>query len=224
MAATHTPAHRPPTVAHTAMKIFSIAICRPALGSGGEEKDGEPVIMSQAFNVGDFNFFQRGSVKQFLTAFTRIFVKRTATGKRLACEHEGHVVHTWTFSSGVSGCAVCDQEYPSRVAFTLIKRLVDEFLRVYPSGAWAELGEKGASFEPINTYIVEYQDPQKVDKITKIQKELDSTMDVMHETIDKVLERGVKLDDLVERSADLSSQSKMFYKTAKSHNRCCIVM
>jgi hypothetical protein len=30
-----------------------------------------------------------------------------------------------------------------------------------------------------------------------------------------VLERGEKLDDLVDRSNNLSSQSKMFYKTAK---------
>jgi synaptobrevin family protein YKT6 len=38
---------------------------------------------------------------------------------------------------------------------------------------------------------------------------------VQHKTIESVLERGEKLDNLVERSNALSAQSKMFYKTAK---------
>jgi hypothetical protein len=40
-------------------------------------------------------------------------------------------------------------------------------------------------------------------------------MDVwfQHSTIEAVLERGEKLDDLVEKSEGLSMQSKAFYKT-----------
>ena len=34
-----------------------------------------------------------------------------------------------------------------------------------------------------------------------------------HDTIDKVLQRGEKLDDLVEKSEELGLQSKTFYKT-----------
>ncbi len=40
----------------------------------------------------------------------------------------------------------------------------------------------------------------------------------------QVLERGEKLDDLVAKSSDLSTQSKMFYTSAKKQNSCCIVM
>ena len=38
---------------------------------------------------------------------------------------------------------------------------------------------------------------------------------IQHKTIESVLERGEKLNDLVDRSNALSAQSKMFYKTAK---------
>jgi len=226
------------------MKIFSIAIVRPneqsasststSSGTSGEAKEGEPIIISQVFDVAEFNFFQRSSVRQFLTTFTRIFVKRTTFGKRLAVEHEGHVVHTWTLTNGLSGCVICDQEYPSRVAFSLIRKMLDEFMQTYPDGsgssggsgsapAWAALGENAVQLESLTKMIVSYQDPKQVDKLSKIQQELNETTDIMHQTIDKVLERGVKLDDLVDRSADLSSQSKMFYKTAKKHNSCCTI-
>lgn len=36
-----------------------------------------------------------------------------------------------------------------------------------------------------------------------------------HKTIESVLQRGEKINDLVDRSNALSMQSKMFYKTAK---------
>lgn len=45
-----------------------------------------------------------------------------------------------------------------------------------------------------------------------------------HKTIESVLERGEKLDSLVDKSAALSASSKGFYKTAKSQNSCCIIM
>ena len=45
----------------------------------------------------------------------------------------------------------------------------------------------------------------------KIQKELDETKIVLHKTIESVLERGEKIDSLVEKSDGLSAQSKMFY-------------
>jgi hypothetical protein len=49
----------------------------------------------------------------------------------------------------------------------------------------------------------------------KVQAELDETKIILHKTIESVLERGEKLDNLVERSDQLSAQSRLFYKTAK---------
>jgi synaptobrevin family protein YKT6 len=72
--------------------------------------------------------------------------------------------------------------------------------------------------------IVEYQDPTKADAICKITKDLDETKEVLHKTIESVLERGEKLDSLVSQSEDLTKQSKMFYKEAKKTNACCKMM
>jgi hypothetical protein len=73
----------------------------------------------------------------------------------------------------------------------------------------------------------------------RVQQELDETKIVLvrnafskssplihtsrsqHKTIESVLQRGEKLDNLVERSTALSAQSKMFYKTAKKASPSC---
>ena len=44
----------------------------------------------------------------------------------------------------------------------------------------------------------------EADKILKIQRELDETKVVLHKTIDSVLAQGEKLDNLVDKSTDLS--------------------
>lgn len=58
----------------------------------------------------------------------------------------------------------------------------------------------------------------------QIQKELDETKIVLHKTIESVLERGEKIDNLVAKSDGLSAQSKMFYQSAKKQNSCCTIM
>ena len=62
--------------------------------------------------------------------------------------------------------------------------------------------------------LQDYQDPAKCDKITQINTQIDETKNVLvmfrrmyyvqNRTIDSVLERGTKLDDLVGKSNDLS--------------------
>ena len=48
-------------------------------------------------------------------------------------------------------------------------------------------------------------------------------MDIVHKTIDAVLDRGDKLDHLVQQSEDLSAHSQLFYKNAAAQNRCCVI-
>ena len=57
----------------------------------------------------------------------------------------------------------------------------------------------------------EYDAPQEADEIEKIQDELKKTQAVLHKTIESVLARGEKLDELVAKSDQLSFQSRGFY-------------
>merc|ERR1711998_230492 len=72
--------------------------------------------------------------------------------------------------------------------------------------------------------LKQFQDPSQADQLTKIMHELEQTNMVLHETIEAALERGQKIDALVDKSNDLSGSSKMFYKTAKKQNQCCTFM
>ena len=154
---------------------------------------------------------------------TKTFMKRTEPGQRQSVEHEGYVVHCYVRSDGLGGTVTTDGEYPARVAFVMLGQLLDEFAQKQGDTWKTVTAPESVTFPTADEYLQKYQNPAEADKITKIQKDLDETTQILHKTIDSVLERGVKLDNLVEKSNDLSAQSKLFYKSAKKTNSCCVV-
>lgn len=200
------------------MKVVSITILRTT-------PNADPTPISMACDLSSYGFFQRQGVKEMLTFFSKTFTKRTEPGQRQSISHESYVVHCYVRSDGLAGSVTTDAEYPPRVAFVLLTQLLDEFLSSTGSDSWKSMepSTESSNFTQLEEYLVKYQDPASADKVTKIQNDLEETTQILHKTIDSVLERGVKLDSLVEKSDDLSRQSKMFYKQAKKTNSCCVV-
>jgi len=202
------------------MKIVSIAILR--YGRDVEE----PVMLTQACDLSSLGFFQRSGVRELLTFFSKLMVKRTEPGTRQTVQHNefDYNVHTYVRADGLSGTVTADMEYPARVAFLLLTQLLDQYATEL-SGVWErETRNEVIAFPPADQALVQYQDPAAADKVTKIQRDLDQTTEILYNTIDNVLARGEKLDNLVERSDELSRQSKMFYSQAKRANSCCLIL
>eukprot|EP01031_Cornospumella_fuschlensis_P039716 gene39716-48357_t len=199
------------------MKILSIGILR------WNSDISEPVIITQSCDLSNFGFFQRGTVKEMISFFNKTIAKRTPLGQRQSVQNEEYVVHVHMRADGLCGCVTCDSEYPPRVAYTLLTKLFEDFIAFKPD--WkTEKRNEAIVWPQLERDLARYQDPANADQIMRIQKNLDETRDVLHQTIDSVLARGEKLEDLVERSGELSAQSKLFYREAKRANSCCAVL
>lgn len=178
----------------------------------------------------------RSSYGQFMSLFSKTVAERTKPGQRQDVEEkctfpshlqlgphlptdQAYTFHAYGRTEGVAGIIISDPDYPALVAHQLLSKVMDEFLNKYPRTAFAN-STPNLSFPQLKEYIVKYQDPQQADSIMKIQKELDETKIVLHKTIESVLERGEKIDSLVEKSDGLSAQSKMFYKQVRCFLSC----
>lgn len=74
----------------------------------------------------------------------------------------------------MSAVVLCDKEYPRRVAFTLLGKVIDEFTKENNENIWKSTNtELPCSF--VQKAVDEYQDPAKADSIVRIQKDLDET-------------------------------------------------
>ncbi|CAP68720.1 uncharacterized protein PODANS_7_6890 [Podospora anserina S mat+] len=174
--------------------------------------------------LSEFSRFTRDEYGKFMTMISKTVAERTKPGQRQSVEEQDYVVHCYARSEGVAG-VVITKDYPHIAAHSVLSKLMDQFLSEVPlSTVQAAKNNGDVSFPALKDYLNNYQDANNASSIAKIQQELDETKIVLHKAIDSVLQRGEKLDDLVAKSSDLSAQSKMFYKSAKKQNSCCLVM
>ena len=71
------------------------------------------------------------------------------------------------------GVIITHHEYPVRPAFSLLTKLLDDFIAKVPVASYSS--PAAISFPEINSYISKYQDPRQADAIMKVQQELDET-------------------------------------------------
>ncbi|RKU45861.1 palmitoyltransferase [Coniochaeta pulveracea] len=197
------------------MKLHYIGIIR------NDTKPAHELVSEK--ELSSYSRWTSGSVSEFLTLFAKTVGERTNPGQRQDVEEQDYTFHAYGRSEGVCGIIISDHAYPALVAHQLLSKVVDEFLASHPRSQWAT-GTPTLTMPELKDYIQRYQDPHQADSIMKIQRELDETKIVLHKTIESVLERGEKIDDLVAKSDGLSKQSKMFYQQAKKQNSCCILM
>lgn len=176
------------------MKIFSIIIFK--------KNNEETNIHKEVYDVNDIPFFYRNSTKDLLRFLSKTVAERTQN-KKLCVTEKDYIVYI----NNTKNCtitAVTDKDYPSRVIFSMIDNIINEEKLI-----------------DLDKTIEKYQNPNEADQILKIQQSIETTKVTMVDAIDKVFERGEKIDDLVAKSSELSANSKTFYKQSKKMNSWC---
>ncbi|EKF31614.1 vesicle-associated membrane protein, putative [Trypanosoma cruzi marinkellei] len=205
------------------MKLYSLSIVKPF--PAGVEK--EPVICSQAIDVSSFGFFQRNSAREFIVFLTRTVARRVSKGSKIQITENGNVVFAHATLDGIVAIAISDIEYNSRVAFTLLGELAQQFQTTF-HGKYDIVDGRDDNFlnwPYLEEMLLKYQKPEEQDKILKIKRDIEDTKVIMYNAIDQIIERGQKIDELVSKSEDLGMASKTFYKQArKTNSGCCAVM
>jgi len=195
------------------VKIYALSVLN--------KNDTSATWFKSAYELQSFGFFQRSSVQEFMAFASKTIVERTQVCSRQSIKEGEYMCHVYVRGDSLAGVVICDHEYPQRVAHTLITKVLDEFAQKYPPNSWPTLQERLVEFNQLAIYLTKYQNPREADAMTKMQDDLDETKIILHNTIEAVLQRGEKLEDLVTKSEDLTMQSKAFYKTARKTNSCC---
>lgn len=76
----------------------------------------------------------------------------------------------YTNSDGISVVIICDKEYPTRVSFDLIAKILKNYADVNYSDSIQNF---------LDEAISSYQQPENIDSIMKVQKDLEETKVVL---------------------------------------------
>ncbi|TNN06881.1 Synaptobrevin YKT6 isoform 1 [Schistosoma japonicum] len=197
-------------------------------------------LLQSAYDLKDIGYFQRPALMQLINFSSKLVCERTGRCQRALIREKIYVCHVYVRHDNLCGVLICDEEYPERVAQTLLTKATEDFSTQYPADTWINMADGSGSCKKIDEYLQKYQNPTEADGLMKLQSELDETKFILHNTLESLLSRGEKLDNLIERSEELSLQSKMFYATfmhysplllifsiptqAKKTNKCCVIL
>ena len=196
-----------------------VAIC--VVKYSQTDANADPIILSAGYDVDSFGFFQRDSIRQMCRFFSKTIVKRENPGARTQVQENDYNIFIYKKMDGLAGTIIADKDYPARVALSLIQTVLGEYVTDVPG--WRDITQQeSVSYPKLADYTK--KPLQEIDRISKIQSDLDDTKQVMQKSIEGILSRGEKLEDLVSKSDDLTNQSKMFYRQAKKTNSCCVIM
>lgn len=162
-------------------------------------------ILEKYFHLKEFSFFTRGSVKEAILMISQEVSSRITTYDFQSLIHTFNDKRTYLVFTIVYGehifVACADGEYIPSVAHAFL--------------------DKSRGCQDKERLLEEYQDYKSKDTLGKIKTEISETKEVCIKTLNSLFERGEKLDDLIDKSEQLSKSSKLFYKAAHKRNKCC---
>ena len=190
------------------MKIYALYIYR--------QNNDKATLIDSAKEFSDIGFMYRKNAIELADFASSQLATSKNTQSFMSAKEKNLMFHMYR-KGEAAVIAVVSEDYPSRVAYSILKEIMGEFDQC--SGRYP-----GGKSEVIKRGIVQYQEPKNADKLLQIQSNLDEAKEIMIMNLEKAIGRGEKLSELAEKSETLSEQSKMFAREAEKMSSCCVVI
>jgi hypothetical protein len=158
------------------------------------------------YNLDDVFFMFRSKIQEGIKNFTSKLVTIAEKDNYYQVnENRGDVemsVHFFKYH-----IAITSPDYPRHAIYQLFNVLMSNNF------------DKGTT----DSLFTAYQDPVKISNILKTKKEIDETKVILLDSIEKLLERGEKIDNLVDKTEELVRLSEQFRIKAEDLNSCCVL-
>lgn len=139
--------------------------------------------------------------------------KLPATNNKFTYNCDGHTFN-YLVVNGFTYCVVAVESVGRQIPIAYLERIKEDFTNRYGGGkaAIAVANSLKKEFGPKLKEQMQYcmDHPEEVSKLAKVKAQVSEVKGVMMENIEKVLDRGVKIELLVDKTEDLHSQAQVF--------------
>ncbi|KAK8711700.1 hypothetical protein V6N13_146971 [Hibiscus sabdariffa] len=169
-----------------------------------------------------YAFVARGTVvladyTEFSGNFTSIasqcLQKLPASNNKFTYNCDGHTFN-YLVDNGFTYCVVAVESVGRQVPVAFLERIKEDFTNRYGGGkaATAPANSLSKEFGPKLKEHMQYciDHPEEISKIAKVKAQVSEVKGVMMENIEKVLDRGEKIELLVDKTENLRSQAQDF--------------
>eukprot|EP00029_Vermamoeba_vermiformis_P002664 TRINITY_DN1303_c0_g1_i1.p1 TRINITY_DN1303_c0_g1~~TRINITY_DN1303_c0_g1_i1.p1 ORF type:complete len:255 (+),score=65.63 TRINITY_DN1303_c0_g1_i1:18-782(+) len=150
----------------------------------------------------------------------KLLEKIPSADGRMSYVFESHYFH-YVVEDGITYLCMAEESFGRRIPFAFLEDVKNRFKVTYGARAKSAVAfTMQADFAKTLQNLTEYySNTQNSDKITKLKGELDEVKNVMVTNIEKVLERGEKIELLVDKTDQLNQTSVNFRKKATQLKR-----
>lgn len=167
-------------------------------------------LISSNYNLDDFFVLFRSKVSAAIENIAAKLVHKVEKDNyyKIDEEWDDNKISLYCCTFDTIYIAITSRDYPKTAANTLL----------------TSLRASGNNTNLINNLFLTYQNPQETDKIEKVKKELEETKFILFDSIDKLMIRGEKIDNLADRARALEISSKELEIETIKMNRCCVIL
>ncbi|KAK7373680.1 hypothetical protein VNO80_07096 [Phaseolus coccineus] len=169
-----------------------------------------------------YSFVARGTVilaeyTEFTGNFTGVAAqclqKLPSSNNKFTYNCDGHTFN-YLVDNGFTYCVVAVESAGRQIPIAFLERIKEDFTKKYAGGKAATAAaqslnrEFGPKLKEQMQYCVDH--PEEVSKLAKVKAQVSEVKGVMMENIEKVLDRGEKIELLVDKTENLRSQAQDF--------------
>eukprot|EP00123_Amoebidium_parasiticum_P019366 comp24750_c0_seq1/m.46871 comp24750_c0_seq1/g.46871 ORF comp24750_c0_seq1/g.46871 comp24750_c0_seq1/m.46871 type:complete len:220 (-) comp24750_c0_seq1:385-1044(-) len=155
----------------------------------------------------------------FAQVTDRILEKVPNEDTKLSYQFEKYLFH-FIKENGLVFLCMTEESFPRRVAFAFLTEVKEQFHRLYEQARIDSAPAYGlGEFSKDLAKYVDYYSQNNVDRLQRVQNEVDSVKQIMVQNIGKVLERGERIEILVDKTETLNEQAFQFKKKATQLKR-----
>ena len=204
--------------------------------------DNDYYFLEHIDNSSQFGYFSRKYVKESIIFINRVISQKIPIKKKIIIntkEYKNLNYHCQAYKisteklqkknlttshkvSELVFIAITGISYPQHIVFRLLQEIQENYMILESVSTCNSVDVFTSSF--LETYFLKSQTPEKFSKIYNIHMKIKSTKESMQISLEKLLERGEKLETLINQTQDLSKTSKDFLHTSKKMNSCCIIL
>jgi hypothetical protein len=170
-------------------------------------------------SVSTFDFF-------FEEYFRVLLAKIPEQDGKMSYVYDKHIFH-YIVDAGMTFLCMADESTKRRITFAFLEDIKTLWREKYGSVEQSALAfSLNDIFSPVLRQRMEYfsENPNAADGIARVQAQIDNVKEVMVENIDRVLERGEKIELLVDKTEKLNQQAFKFEKTVSGVLSCFVYL
>jgi vesicle-associated membrane protein 7 len=153
---------------------------------------------------------------------SRVLLKKIPQyeNKKCSCVYDKYVFH-YDVSDNLIYLCMSDEEFPRAIAFQFLSEIRDRFIRSFGDRAQSAIAFAfNADFaRELESQMNRANNNENDPKINRIRGEIAEVKDTMMENIDKVLQRGEKIELLVDKTEELEQHAFKFQRGARNLKR-----